>query len=611
MLKWILPGAMWLSMALLPILFFYFLRIRFRAQPVSSIYLWTRMQNTTSGGSKLRRRSIILLLLQIAAVIAAVAAVAQPFLFLKQTLTPGTVFLIDVSASMNTVETSSGSRRTRLEIARELLSEEIKKMDPKTSCMIFLCDNEANPLDKPNEGSRFFSNLSRIKSRNAGFNEAEVSNQLQAWLGRQNRPWQACLISDGGLDLGGQRITAVFGGDLKHFIVGNEHYNLGISGLRITGSKASFSVHNGWLDDQLIKVSLVFQNRTLARSTLKAPPGLSSQVISLRSETKPGIYKIQLEQNHDALPEDDVSYLAVNRPRRFRVLQVGSANPFLQSVLNHPAIELESISAFPKELASDWDLIIAEGVSIPPDLRANLLTFEQIPPKAPVSFAGNISGYFESSNMSHPLVRFVKWEDVQVADGFALKVDPQLPVLAEVAGKPVITVWEEEGWRTVVCGFSLYSSNIGLSGTFPIFFQNLLQWLTPQGANQLAYNLTVGEGVIFGEPSLWRIDNDKHFKLNRNGPSLQIEALKAGGFQWKTAREQGYLAVNIPFEESDLAPRTLYLKGKTVPTAAKLTTKQLELTQWPLLMLLGCLLLEWIIWRGGWRLRKELENVVD
>lgn len=611
MLKWALPGAIWLSMSLLPVLFFYFLRVRFRAQPISSIYLWIRMQNTT-GGSKLRRRSILLLLLQIAAVIAAVAAVAQPFLFLKQTKTPGTVFLIDVSASMNAVETSSGSRQTRLEIARELLEEEIRKMDPNTSCMVFLCDTGANPIDKPtNERNRFLLNLNRIKSRNAGFNEAEVSNQLQAWLGRQNRPWQACLISDGGLDLGGQRISDVFGGSLKLISVGNERHNLGINGVRITGRKVSFSVHNGWLDDKSIRVGVVFQNRTIARSTLKVPSGISNQVIELRSETKPGTYKIQLEQNHDPLTEDDVSYFALNKPRRFRVLRVGPDNPFLQSVLNHPAIELDSILTFPKELSGDWDLIIADRVAIPSNLKANLLAFEQLPPEAPVSFTDNISGNLESSGISHPLLRFVKWGDVQVTNGYALKIDSQLPVLAEVSGYPVITVWEEEGWRKIICGFSLYSTNIGLSGTFPIFFQNLLQWLTPQGANQLAYNLTVGVRVTFGEPPVWRIVDDKHFLLDRRGPSLQIEALKNGCFQWKTNKDQGYLAVNIPFEESDLAPRPLYIKQITTTSAVKLAAEQIELAKWPLLMVLVCLLLEWIIWRGGWRPGKERKNVVD
>ncbi len=606
MLKWTLPGAFWFSMAILPILFFYFLRMRFRAQPVSSIYLWTRLQNVTTGGSKLRRRSILLLLLQIASALAAVTAIAQPFLFVRQTVSPGTVFLIDVSASMDAVESSSGINRTRLEIARELLAKEIKALNPKTSCMVFLCDTEANPIGEPTaEYGRIRSNFNQIRTRNAGFNEAEVSNQLQAWLGQQKRHWQACLISDGGLDLGGQRLANVFEGRLKTILVGNERNNIGINGLRLMGSKASFSVNNGWPDERNIQVSLIYDQRILARRSLIIPPGLSNQVLKLNHKIIPGVYKLQLDQNHDALTTDDVSYLAVNQPRRFRVLQVGPANPFLQSVLTHPAIELESIPRFPKELSGYWDLIIADQVPVPSDLKANLLTFEQIPPEAPVQFEGNISGSLEPSNISHPLLRFVKWEEIQVANGYILKVNPELPTLAEVAGKPIITAWEEEGWRKIVCGFSLYSSNIGLSGTFPIFFQNLLQWLTPQGVNQLAYNLTVGEPAIFGEPSTWRIANEKHFELDRKGPLIRLKALKAGAFQWKTDLDQGYLAVNLPFGESDLSPGPLQIKPTSPIVTAELITEQLTLTQWPLLVLLGCLLLEWIIWRGGWRPGKE------
>lgn len=607
MLRWTLPGAFWLSMAILPILFFYFLRMRFRAQPVSSVYLWARLQKVTTGGSRLRKRSIMLLLLQILAVIAAVVAVAQPFLFFRRTVTPGTVFLIDVSESMNTIESSSGTK-TRLEMAKELLTEEIRKLNPAAGCMVFSCDTQANPLLEPTvDHTRVLANLDRIMTRNAGFNEAGVSNQLQAWLGREKRPWQACLISDGGLDLGGQRLANVFDGKLRIMTIGEERGNIGINGLRIINSQALFSIINGWPDEREVQVSLIYQNRTLTRTTLIVPPGFSQQALDLKNETDPGVYKVQLEENRDALASDDVSYLAVNQPRRFRVLLVGAANPFLRSVLSHPAIELDTLPEFSKNLPGYWDLIIADRVQIPPDLKANVLAFEQIPPNAPVSFEGNISGSFEPHSISHPLLRFVKWGEIQVVNGYAIKADPELPVLAEVSGKPVITLWEEEGWRKIVCGFSLYSSNIGLSGTFPIFLQNLLHWLTPQGANPLAYNLTVGEPVVFGEPPEWRIINDKFFETERSGPLIQLKALKTGDFQWKTGSDRGYLTVNIPIAESDLAPRPITLKQSNLTVAAELTTAQIGLTQWPLLILLACLVLEWIIWRGGWRL-KRAEN---
>lgn len=606
MLKWTLPGAIWLSMALLPILFFYFLRIRFRSQPVSSIYIWSRLQNVTTGGSRLRRRSVLLLLLQIATAIAAVVAVAHPYLFIRQLAAPGMVYLVDVSASMNAVESSSQVSRTRLQIASELLAKEIKVLDPKTNCMVFLCDTEAQPLAEPTlEHGRVLSSLNRIKTRNAGFNEAEDSNQLQAWLGAQKRPWQAYLISDGGLDLGGQRLAKVFGGRLKTVIVGKDRRNLGISGLRLSGTEVSFLVNNGWPDERMAQISLVYQERTLGRATLKVPPGLSNQTFLLKGEVKPGVYQVKLDQNHDALKSDDFSYLAVNQQRRFRVLQVGPANPFLRSILSHPAIEWTSISMFPQTLPGYWDLIIADRIAIPSDLKANLLTFEQIPAKAPIRFGGNISGNLNLTGISHPLLRFVKWEGVQVADGHVLIIKPGLPVLAEIAGEPVITAWEEEGWRKIVCGFNLYTSNIGLSGAFPILFQNLLQWCAPQGANQLAYNLTVGEPVVFGESPAWQIVNDKHFDLRRRGPLIQIKALKSGVFQWKTESDQGFLVANLPAGESDLTPQPLRLKQTGVTMAAELTIDQITLVQWPLLALLGFLFLEWIIWRGGWQLGKE------
>ncbi|MGE5604822.1 MAG: vWA domain-containing protein [Bacteroidota bacterium] len=602
MLKWALPGATWLSLAILPILFFYFLRMRFRSQPVSSIYIWSRLQNVTTGGNRLRRRSVLLLLLQVITTLAAVGAAAQPFLFVRHLASPGMVYLVDVSASMNAVENSSASGRTRLEMARELLAKEIEALDPKTNCMVFLCDTDAKPLAEPTfEHHRILAELKRIGTRNAGFDEAEVANQLQAWLGVRNGLWKACLISDGGLDLGGRKLAAVFDGRIKTLIIGKDRGNLGISGLRLQGSKASFIVYNGWPDERKTQVSLIYQERVLIRALLEFPPGLSNHTLNLGEDVKPGVYQVRLDQNQDALDSDDGSYLAVNRQRRFRVLQVGPANPFLESVLGHPAIDINSIPEFPEPLFGYWDLVIADRVTVPPNLKANLLTFEQIPPQAPVNFGGSVVGNLDPVTISHPLLRFVNWGGVQIVDGQALKVKPGLAILGEVAGKPVIAAWEEEGWRKVVCGFNLYQTNLGLTGSFPIFFQNLLQWCTPQVGNQLAYNLTVGEIAVLGEPPEWGIVNDRFFDIDRRGPLLRIKALASGVFQWKSGSEEGFLAVNPPFTESDLTPQPLHLKEPVATAALEFTTHQISLVQWPLMILLGCLFLEWIVWRGVWR----------
>jgi hypothetical protein len=400
-------------------------------------------------------------------------------------------------------------------------------------------------------------------------------------------------------------LGSVFDGKLRTITVGEERGNIGVHGLRILGSEALFSINNGWPDERQVQVSLVFENRTLVRTALKAPPGFSHQVVQLTSQAGPGVYRVQLEDNQDALASDDISYLAVNQPRRFRVLQVGPANPFLKSALNHPAIELGAAPQFTEVNPGYWDLIIADRTPVPANLKANLLVFEEIPPNAPISFEGTVSGVFEPNSAYHPLLRFIKWEEIQVVKGNALRTGPELPVLAEVSGKPIIAAWEENGWRKIVCGFSLYSSNIGLSGTFPIFIQNLLHWLTPQGANQLAYNLTVGEPVVFGEPPEWRIVNDNSFRLERNGRLVQIRPFKTGVFQWKKDSDRGYLAVNIPVEESDLTPRPIHIRRNSLAIAAELTTNRRALKHWPLLLLLACLVLEWIFWRGGWRLEKE------
>lgn len=599
MLSWGSPGALWLLFALIPIGIFYFLRTRFQRQPISSIYIWTRLQQAIRGGSRLRWWSILLLLLQIGTALAAVAAAARPAWLTRRLSQPGTVFLLDVSASMAGRE----SGRSRIEEARALAAEEIGRLPAGTQAAIFLCGADAVLWCGPTaDRGRLLSRLRDVQAGSAGFNESAVAGTIQAWLTAQDGPWQAHLISDGGLDLGGRQLSSVFGGALRYAPVGRTGANLGVTGLRLlAGSRAQFHVYNGWPERRRIKVRLERDGRLLAEAQLTAAPGLSRHALAFPGPSTAGGYTLRLDMKHDALAVDDQAYLAVEPARPRRILLAGPYDPFLRAALRRPGFFLSTAASFPPGFTGQgWDLLVASRVPVPAGIRSHLLCFGQVPPDGPVRLGGPAAGELLSTDSIHPLARYLDWEGAGVAEGRALIVQPGTQILATAGGAPILAAWESSGWRCAVWGTTTFDSELGLSGAFPIFLQNYLQWCFPELDNALAHTLTVGEPALLAEPQEWRVAAPA-VRLVRRGPQLEVTAQAPGLFPWRRGGAKGWLAANPPGAESELAPRALALDPIPPPLAAQYTSGRRDLVEPALIVMLLCLSVEWWIWRGGWR----------
>lgn len=594
MVEWAAPLAFWLSLTLIPIIVCYFLRMRFRRQPVSSIYIWSRLRQTVRGGARLRWLSVFLLLLQILAAMAAVTAIAQPILVSRQATGPGTVFLLDTSCSMGAVENGL----SRLEQAIRLAADEIQRLPADNTAAIFACGADAELVAGPTtDRNLLLARLRSLRVTAAAFREARVAGTLEAWLATQERSWQACLIGDGGLDLGGRKLEALFPQTLRWIAVGTEQKNIGLSGLRLLpGPKVEFSAYNGWPERREVVVTLERDEQSLITARLSLDPGTSRHSLRFAGEENaPGAYAVRLVNHADALAADDCARLAVNRTRPIRVLLLGTQNPFLLAAFRRPGVELSVAPDFTGLGEADqWDLVVADQVAIPAGLETNLLAFGQAPPDAPLYLGEPLRGRLESTPVTHPLQRYLNWQGTEVALGRALEIGPGVQSLAEVNGRPLLAAWESDGLRRVVCGTTTFTSNFGLSGAFPVFIRNLLQWCVPQADNPLAYTLTVGEPASLAEPADWRVRGGQ-VRVFRRGRRFTVTALAPGFYQCGG----GLLAANPPAREMEIAPRALSLRGSTGPPPIHYAGHRRSMRQWPLAALLLLLCAEWYFWRGG------------
>lgn len=676
---WENPALLWLGLGVLPVLFFYFLRMRFRRHPVSSLYIWSKLQSPIQGGNKLRRRSIFLLAFQLLAVTFAVMAAAQPFWSSKVQSQPSILYLIDCSASMTATDLSDAGfnprrteksrnlarpqARSRLDAAKDYVAREIGKLPPKAVIMVIGCASGIKPVGKPTAQHQWLiRQLNKLQPSYAAFAEAKVTDELQTWLTLHKRPWRVVLITDGGLDLGGERLAAVLEGVLQTKIIGRNGNNLGVTALRVGASpagtgaaagEARFLIYNGWPTVRLVKVTLQhewwplrnniprYECNLLGEAVFEVKPGNSYQKMAFKGPVREGVYQIKIAQNSDPFTADDSYNLALNSPRKARVLNLAPENPFLRAALEHPLIDQKFRSDFKGVITGEGlDLVVAEQKPVPEGmLRCNMLTFGIVPdtsPYCPVILGSPVTGAFTPAGINHPLLRYLDWQQVHTNDSFSLKTS-QTPraaaaFLVTVDKKPVLAVWEEPGgWRRVSFGMDLYHTNLGISGAFPVFMANLLQWILPQFNNPLAYTLNVGEPVTLGEPEEWQvlktclkkvtgIEHSANIKqpnrlrnpvakiwtatadtpvaANRRGPFITLTGFTPGVFQWGRGKEKGLIAVNTAPQEMEIAPRPLQLKPTDSITTVGDFSDRIPLAPWLLALLFLALLAEWAIWRG-------------
>ena len=221
MLTLAFPAALGLLAALALVGFLYFLRLRFRRQKVSSTLLWRLLVQTNEGGARWRWRSVSLLVLQVLAVAALVLALAGLSWVETTKALPGTVYLLDASASMR----ARAGTSTRFEQAVAALRADASALSAGTPVAVFLVGDRttATTVDALGTAGPGFG----------AFDEAEAVRTLSVWVQTHTGPWSAVVVSDGGLSLDGSSLAPVFGGRLRSLEVATDADNVGLVDARL------------------------------------------------------------------------------------------------------------------------------------------------------------------------------------------------------------------------------------------------------------------------------------------------------------------------------------------------------------------------------------------
>lgn len=579
MLTLVYPLALGLLGALAVVALFYFLRMRFRRQPVSSTFLWASLAQVNEGGARLRWRSLLLLLLQCAAVVALVLALTGPQLVLEAEVRPGTLYLLDTSASMG-ARTENG---TRLDAARRAILADREGREP-------------GPVAFYTGGSQVFvidglePFLPTVATGSAAFSEGPAADVLRAWLPLNPGSWTGVLVSDGGVDQGGTRLASLFEGRWRTLAIGDEAVNHGITDLRLVpGSPGTVTATFFSTAPTRVGLVLAREGVVVDRREVDLPSGVHQATWSLALDSEPALWEARLEGN-DALAGDDRFLLSVEAPRRARVLHLGQPDPFLKAAFPRAHfVERQGTSVD----GGPWDLVLTEG-ALPEDWSGPLVTWGALPPDAPV-FWGEAASGAVAGGASHPLSRWVPWDEVAVTEGRGLVVQPGATVLAEAGGWPVAATWTREGSPQLALGLGTRGSNLALTAALPVLMRNLRQTVVPQEDNPLAANLRVGQTSYRAGSPQWRIEG---VEALRRGGLWELQPRRSGTFRWTDGAESGVIAVNLPASESDIAPRAFATTTQTAPITAGSRAQAWSLVPWLAFLALAFLAVEWRLWNG-------------
>ncbi len=589
--------------AAIPIVAFYFLKLKRRKETVSSTWLWSRsIQDLRVNAPFQKLRSSLLLLLQILLVVLAALALADP---IGRAAPPGEkrwALLIDRSASMRMTDV----KPSRLDKAKAAAHEILASCGPKDEVMVVAFSDRAQVLTPftadRTEAARAIDAV-RPSDTPTRIQEAFriAASAVAAYPSRT-----IVILSDGRVE----PLQGVEEGlDLRYVPVGGEGRNAAITAVEarrpsrndepwtIFGQIDLFAAEKAevpvecWINGQLKAVKKV----ALA-------PGASSAVLFEVTRPEPEIVELRLAAPDD-LSADDQAWAAV-RPGRTRILLAGGATYFLdKAVANVKDADAFRAEEFSPSLAEAYDVVILDGGAKGPLPEGRYLIFGAPPP-----WEGLATGPVVEQpvvvdwDRRHPAARQVGFAGLYIKSCPRLTLPPfATPLVEGPDGLPLIFAYERGRTRAVVIPFPLLESDWPLRLSFPLFVSNALDWLRdeararPRPGEALRLRLADGERSV-------EVSGPHGRRETLNGePGQEVvygDTEQAGLYTVKRAKSVERIAVNLCDPQESRTDAAAELKTVSGGRLAGAAIPPVTRAYWRWIAFAGLLLLcaEWAVY---------------
>jgi hypothetical protein len=609
-MNFLTPEAFYFAAALPVVVVFYLLKRKRVVKLVSSTLLWQKFLSETQANAPFQRlRKNWLLFLQLLMLALIVFALTRPFFKGNASESQLRVLVLDGSASMQATD----EKPNRFEKARAEALQWVDGLRDGEQMMVLLAGattevkqspttdksalrralNSCTPSDSP---TRLADAL-----KTAGAFTFEKKDEATVTSGEIH------LFSDGAAndldELANKNLPLIY------HRIGSGRNNAGI--VRIdaranpenASERAIFaSVANFSTNEVTTEVELQFDGRPVETRPVTLASTNTQLLIFTAPQTNDGVFTVRLTAKDDLAADDQASVVSLV-PQPVRVLLVSRGNNILSKGLQGaPSVILSTVPQL-TDAAEGFDVVVLDEVIPAIWPRANILAIHVAHTNWFPSWDTVKTPVIVDWKNSHPLLRFVSFDNVQVAESYAVKPSTWGFTLVDSPQTPLIIAGEINRQRIVWIGFDPLESNWPLRISYPIFMVNAIDWLNPAGAS--SSQLLVQPGSAFRWPLTQKVTGGQLTTPDGKSRPLEIEpdsrevvigdTMRQGVYRAKAGTNEVTFCVNLmDSNESNIAPREEIAVGKYAKVAATtLKRANMELWRWIALAGLAVLLFEW------------------
>ncbi|MFN0069728.1 MAG: BatA domain-containing protein [Limisphaerales bacterium] len=603
-MSFLAPLAFWFALALPVVVVFYLLKRRRRVLRVPSTVLWQRYLAELQASAPFQKlRKNWLLLLQLLLLALAVFALARPF-------RPGTdrpralrVVILDTSASMQSTDVApnrfEAARRQALALADGL--------------------RDGQQMIVLEAGARTVVRQSATSDRNAlrralgagavtdGPTRLGEALRMAESLVRDAPDAEVHLFSDGAVadlsEFENRNLPLVF------HRVGERGRNAGIVRLEVRpnpedpAQRAVFTAVANRSDAPLdAELQLLFDGQVVSAQPVAVPAGETLPVVFTAAQPRDGVFTVRLRADDDLAADNEASFVSL-LPPPVRVLLVTRGNRFLERALRAAGrVELTVAPAFTGD-AAGLDFVVFDDVPPLAWPDVNTLAF-RVAPTNWFEVTGRLEGPpIVDWRGNHPLLRFVGFDNVQVAEAVAVKPPSWALSLVDSPQAPLLLAGELGGRRVAWVAFDLLQSTWPLRVSFPLFIANAVEWLNPAVVRGERLQVRAGDPLRIAAPAAGgtvelTLPGGGTRTLTADAGAAELvfgDTARAGLYTVRAGTNSAVYAVHaLDAAETATAPRDTLPVGRFGGTQAAAPVKaNAELWRWFAAVALAVLLFEW------------------
>ena len=517
------PSGLWLAALLVPLVVLYILKVRRERARVASTWLWSAAKRDLMARAPWKRLvPEVPLLLESAAILALAIALAKPATRGREVLGDHLAIVVDVSASMATLEPKPGApneRVTRLALAKEAAKSVILELSPGSDAMIIEAGREAmlaSPFER--DAVRLSAVVDRLDTRDEeGSLESSIALAVDR-LKQLGGTRKIVIVTDAALAHPASIASTSI--PIQVLTVGSPADNTAIVRIDVRSSHEGASareevqafalVENFGRVPRDVFVTLREDDASdvlASRRVLVKPGERLPVVLTFHPSAGDHLHGLTMELSpHDALSLDDFAYARVPPSEKLPVYLFGASSdsgrngsPWLERALvSDPLTELHegTVAELDQRGLVPSDAFVVVDGACPGHVSGTDLLFVN-PPAGPC-FGATVGASLDrpiitSWEQSDRRLRFVNLDGVHVARSSAIEPASSTQALIRTNHAALAADVSTSTQTATLLGFDVGDSDWPLKASFVLFVRNLLDEARIHRAHGASGPARVGE----------------------------------------------------------------------------------------------------------------------